>query len=213
MFIIHVDGLPIRLPDSQSTFNPRYGFACKGSNVIGLKVFQTGHLLLPHDSEGNITVSPGESYVVVNLVEKRKIGGPDETTISRQQCELNSSKTGVAGMATINSNIIKSNGTTSERNNEPIKDNAPLQNQEIFFSKAELKQQSKVVPKSNLVQSESEQLGSKDESPAENPHTTSLKFKRAKRSRGTTPVKSTTGLSPQMSLKRHPLYHSSSDSD
>lgn len=77
MFIIHVDGLPIRLPDSQSVFNPRYAFAFKGSSAVGLKVCQTGHLLLPIDLEGNIAVSPGESYLLVNLVERRK---PQSTT-------------------------------------------------------------------------------------------------------------------------------------
>lgn len=72
MFIIKVDGLQIRLPDSQNTFNPKYAFSCKGSGSVGLKVVETGHLLLPIDAEGSIAVSPGENYTLVTLIEKRK---------------------------------------------------------------------------------------------------------------------------------------------
>lgn len=72
MFIIKVDGLQIRLPDSQNTFNPKYAFSCKGSGSVGLKIVETGHLLLPIDAEGSIAVSPGENYTLVTLIEKRK---------------------------------------------------------------------------------------------------------------------------------------------
>lgn len=72
MFTIVVDGLRIRLPDSQSTFNPRYAFSCKGGNSLGLRVVESGHLLLPIDAEGSIAVSPGENYELVCLIEKRK---------------------------------------------------------------------------------------------------------------------------------------------
>lgn len=74
MFIIYVNGLAVRLPDSQTTFNPRYAFSYHGSFTVGLKVENSEMLLLPIDQEGNIAVSPGERYIVVTLVEWKKSG-------------------------------------------------------------------------------------------------------------------------------------------
>eukprot|EP00796_Vickermania_ingenoplastis_P006217 gene6217-4475_t len=72
MFIIYVDNLSIRLPDGQTTFNPRYAFSFRTNAVLGLKIRSSGHLLLPNDAEGSIPVSPGERYTLVHLAEKEE---------------------------------------------------------------------------------------------------------------------------------------------
>ncbi|KAK7196913.1 hypothetical protein NESM_000633300 [Novymonas esmeraldas] len=79
MSVIHVDELVIRLPsDARNTFNPSFAFGGGNGNsnrgaapVMGLREVQSGHVLLPMDSDGSIVVTPGQRYSVVLVREMR----------------------------------------------------------------------------------------------------------------------------------------------